>query len=94
MKADGKTSGPEAAQRILAAEKAKTAQVAKDLAADAPPAAPASEPTGSATSSKKPEIDSKKVAKAAQEYVAEQAKAGRTVSYSDAVKHVIENQNR
>ncbi len=87
MKADGKTTGPQSAQRILAAEKAKTAQIAKDLAADSPAAAPASE---AAETGKKTEVNSKQVAKAAQEYVAEQAKAGRAVSYSDAVKHVME----
>jgi capsid assembly protease len=87
LKADGKTSGPEAAQRILTAEKARTAQVAKDLAADAPAAAPASEAKRTGT---KAEVNPKKVAEAAREYVAEQAKAGHAVSYSDAVKHVME----
>ncbi len=91
MRADGKTSGPEAAQRILAAEKARTAQVASDLAADAPPAAPASERKDSG---QKPEVDSKKAAEAARQYVEGQAKTGRRVSYSDAVKHVLAQGNQ
>jgi capsid assembly protease len=87
MKADGKTTAPEAAQRILAAEKAKTSQIAKDLAADAPPAAPASE---AKNGSAKGKMDPNKIAAAAQDYVTAEAKKGRTVSYSQAVQHVID----
>ncbi|MBN2321290.1 MAG: signal peptide peptidase SppA [Acidobacteria bacterium] len=82
---DGKTTGPEAAERILAAEKAKTKQVAADLAADAPPPAPASEATETTSKDKE---DNREIARAAQDYVEEQAKKGRKVSYSEAVQHV------
>lgn len=92
MKADGNTTGPEAAQRILAAEKAKREQVAKDLVADATNPAQASEGTGSTESTKR-SVDPKEVAKAAEAYVAEQAKAGRRVSYAEAVKHVMAQGN-
>lgn len=88
MKADGKTTGPEAAQRILAAEKAKVAQIAGDLKKDAPPAAPASEATGEGAEKEKA-VDAQKIAAAAQDFVASEAKAGRTVSYSQAVQHVM-----
>ena len=40
LKADGKTSGPEAAAQVLAAEKAKLAGMAQQLAADAPAPVP------------------------------------------------------
>lgn len=41
LKADGKTTGPEAAVAVLAAEKAKKVTVLTNLRADAPPPAPA-----------------------------------------------------
>lgn len=87
MVADGKTTGPEAAQRILTAEKAKVAQVNADLATDAPPAAPAA-PADIAAAGKT-EPNAKELAKQAQAFVDSEAKAGRKVSYADAVKHVM-----
>lgn len=88
MKTDGKTTGPEAAVRILAAEKAKTAQTAKDLVSDAPKAAPSSEP-GQSAAADETKVDSKAVAKAAQDYVDSEAKLGRKVRFSEAVTHVM-----
>jgi signal peptide peptidase SppA len=90
MKADGKTTGPEAAVRILQAEKAKTGQIAKDLAADAPDPAPAAERTESDAKPKDP--DARELARQAREYVDAEAKAGRSVRYADAVSHVIKQQ--
>ena len=87
MISDGKTTGPEAAQRILEAEKAKTKQISSDLAADAPDPAPASEGQQTTTGDDKEDPD--ELAKAAQDYITEQAAKGRTVSYSEAVQHVM-----
>jgi hypothetical protein len=51
LKYDGKTTGPEAAVQILAAEKKRLSGIAADLHSDAPPAAPNSptEDTGLTT---------------------------------------------
>lgn len=47
LKFDGKTTGPEAAAKVLAAERQKLAATAKDLKDDAPdPAAPSASATG------------------------------------------------
>jgi signal peptide peptidase SppA len=92
MVADGKTSGPESAQRILAAEKGKTAQVAADLAADAPNPALAA-PADNAASNEKKDPDAKQIAKDAQTYVESEAKEGRKISYSQAVSHVMQQKN-
>lgn len=89
MKADGKTTGPEAAERILTAEKARIARFGLDLQADAPKPAPAAEASGTADSGKK-EIDPREVARQARAYVAEQAKSGHRVSFADAVQAVME----
>ena len=55
LKADGKTSGPEAAAQVLAAERAKLANMAIALAADAPLVVPhAAVPEEPAAESKDP----------------------------------------
>jgi signal peptide peptidase SppA len=90
LKADGKTTGPEAAQRILAAEKGKLAQVATDLKTDAPKPAPASEGTQADTKTK--DADPAKVAQLARQYQVEQAKVGNVISTTDAVAHVMAQQ--
>ena len=90
LKADGKTTGLEAAQRILAAEKARIAQIGKDLESDAPDPAPASERKEKPP--KSDESDPKDVARRAQDYVDAETKAGRRVSYADAVAHVMKQQ--
>jgi signal peptide peptidase SppA len=81
MKADG-TGAADAAVRILAAEKAKLAQTNANLAADAPPLAPSSEPGQG-----RREPDSKELAKLAQEFVDSEAAQGRKTSYAAAVAH-------
>lgn len=89
MKADGKTTGPEAAARILQAEKAKIASTSQALIDGAPKPAQASErpaATQPATA------DAKAIARQAQEYVDTEAMAGRKVSYAAAVAHVIKQQ--
>jgi capsid assembly protease len=90
LKADGKTTGPEAAQRVLAAEKGKLTQVATDLKKDAPPPAPGSESTQAGTKAK--DVDPAKVAQLARQYQAEQAKVGNLVSSTEAVAHVMAEQ--
>jgi signal peptide peptidase SppA len=90
MKADGTTTGPEAAQRVLAAEKGKLTQVATDLKTDAPNPAPGSEGTQAGTKTK--EADPVKVAQLARQYQAEQAKVGNIVSITEAVAHVMAEQ--
>lgn len=92
LKADGKTTGPEAAQRMLAAEKARVGQIAANLKADAPPAAPAAPPP--AAEGTKPEPDPKVVAAQAQAYQDEEKKAGRMVSTAQAVAHVMKEQGQ
>ncbi len=88
LKFDGKTTGAEAAVRVLGAERDKKAKVLIDLKADAPDPVPASEaPDGEAA---KAEPDPNEVAEKAQVYQAEQKKAGRRISISEAVRHVRE----
>lgn len=87
MKADGKTTGPEAAQRILSAEKARLAQINHDMQAGAPPAAPASERHDKPAEQN--QANPQELAKAARQYQVEQAKAGVKISATEAVKHVF-----
>lgn len=88
---DGKTTGPEAAVQVLAAEKEKKAKVASDLKADAPAAVPAANTTTGADGQPKKvkEYDPSVVAKRAQAHIAEQKKLGITVSAEEAAAHVI-----
>jgi hypothetical protein len=86
---DGKTTGNEAAARVLAAEKSKIIQVGADLAADAPKPAPAAPADNAAAQESAP--DSKQLAKQAQAYIDAEAKEGRKVSYATAVRHVANN---
>jgi hypothetical protein len=92
MKFDGKTTGPEAAVKLLAAEKTKKAKRITDIRADAPAAVPATTVDDPA----KPEGGDKKkadhvaLAKEAQTYRAEQKKLGIEVSNVDAVKFVYQ----
>jgi hypothetical protein len=93
MKFDGKTTGPEAAVALLAAEKKKKASRIADIRADAPNAVPAQpiDPTrkeAPAGDGKKP--DHVALAKEARDYREAQAKAGVTVSNVDAVKFVYQ----
>ncbi len=88
LKFDGKTTGTEAAVRVLGAERDKKAKVLTDLKADAPDPVPASEAPGDKAA--KAEPDPNEVAEKAQVYQAEQKKAGRRMSISEAVRHVRE----
>jgi signal peptide peptidase SppA len=83
MKADGKTTGPEAAARILQAEKAKIASTSQALIDGAPKSAQAAERPAETQPA-----DAKAIASQAREYVDTEAKAGRKVSYAAAVAHV------
>lgn len=91
MKFDGKTTGPEAAVKVLAAEKTKKAERVRDIRADAPKPVPASaidDPTKQETGGKKK--DHNELAKEAKEYMAMRAKEGVEVSNIDAVKFVYQ----
>ena len=87
---DGKTTGPEAAVQVLAAEKGKLAKISKDLREDAGKAAPHAADAPEAVPEKKEEktIDAAAVAKKAQTYQDEELKKGNRVSTADAVRHV------
>jgi signal peptide peptidase SppA len=92
---DGKTTGPEAAVQVLAAEKAKKSETLKLLKADAPDPAKASlEPSPK----QKPDETSPAVIRArtqkAQAHIAEQAKQGITVSAADAYDHIVAQEGK
>jgi hypothetical protein len=93
MKFDGKTTGPEAAVRLLAAEKTKKAARVTEIRADAPkpvPAAAIEDPAKSETTKDGKKADHVALAKEAQEYRAIRKKEGVEVSNIDAVKFVYE----
>jgi hypothetical protein len=92
MKFDGKTTGPEAASRILEAEKKKKAARVVDIRADAPKPVPAGtidDPAKKEDKTDKP-VDYVALAKEAEIYQAERAKQGVTVSNIDAMKFVYQ----
>jgi capsid assembly protease len=89
---DGKTTGPEAAVQVLAAERARTGHMAASRAADAPApvlqAAPESDPAPAAAAAAAPAYDpvaAAALARQAQTIVAQAKAEGRTVSVSQAV---------
>ncbi len=86
LKFDGKTTGPEAAVKVLAAEKEKRAKTLGGLKADAPAPVPHAE--APASPAKKEEPDPKVVAQKARNYQSEQAKQGVHVTVAEAVAHV------
>jgi hypothetical protein len=87
---DGKTTGPEAAVQVLAAEKALIGKVSAELKGDAVKPAPhaAAAPEAKPEAKGEKTIDAAAVAAKAQAYQAEQRKLGITVSTSEAVAHV------
>lgn len=91
MKFDGKTTGPEAAVRVLAAEKTKKAARVADIRADAPRPVPAGaiDPTQPEAKDAK-KVDPNALAKEAEVYQKQQAKEGNEVSMVDAVKFVYQ----
>ncbi len=91
---DGKTTGPEAAVQVLAAERAKTAQRSKDLRADAGAAgnvasAAAPDAAADAAANPKPKATAAEIAQRAREYQDAEAAKGRKVSDAQAVDHVM-----
>ena len=86
LKFDGKTTGPEAAVKVLAAEKHKRSKTLDNLKADAPAPVPAA--AAPEAPEKKEEPDPKVVAAKARTYQAEQAKLGVQITVSDAVAHI------
>jgi hypothetical protein len=98
MKFDGKTTGPEAAVRLLAAEKTKKANRAADIRADAPqavPQVPINDPAKpeTAKNGNKPTHDPSQanaLAKEAEVYQRQQAKEGNDVALVDAIKFVYQ----
>jgi signal peptide peptidase SppA len=84
LKADGKTSGPEAAVKILQAEQSKLANLAGQLKKDSPDPVHASGADKSADGEPSPQI----IADKAKLHIAAQKKAGINVSASEAVAHV------
>lgn len=93
---DGKTSGPEAAQAVLSAEKSKKAKVLDDLRDDAPKPvqvaeeqAPAAQQPGATTAQDNPAT----IAAKASAYQAEQRAKGNKISAAQAVVHVTQEGN-
>lgn len=94
LKYDGVTTGPDAAVKVLQAEKGKQAQVAKDIKDDAPKALP-STPTDAAGGAGEDDAETatlspKQVAMKARVIVDAEEAAGRKLSYGDAVKQVTD----
>jgi signal peptide peptidase SppA len=89
LKADGKTTGPEAAACVLEAERAARAAHAGALATDRPNAAPASAEAPQGDEKATP--DSNKVVAEARRLVADAKDKGTTLSFTDAVKQAEAN---
>jgi len=86
MKADGKTTPAEAADRLLAAEKAKKAKVAADLEASDPKTpAQAPAPSGDTPAVVK---DPRALARAIEALQDSEAKAGRLISTAEAARRI------
>lgn len=99
MKFDGKTTGPEAAVKVLAAEKTKKADRVRSIRADAPAPVGAAAIDDAQRRETKDDKDTKTVtslekanelAKEAREYQAAQLKLGVEVSDIDSVKFVYQ----
>jgi signal peptide peptidase SppA len=96
LKFDGKTTGPEAAAQVVAAENVLRAGKLTALRAEAPAPVPestadakAEQERAEAKAKAKPD-DPKAVATKARVIVAEEQKAGRKITYAEAVKRVTE----
>lgn len=87
---DGKTTGPEAAQQVLAAVKTKgsAASALTDLRTDAA-AARVADSGGAKEVAPAKAADPAAIAAKAQQYIASEAKEGREVSTAQAVDHVM-----
>jgi hypothetical protein len=87
MKFDGKTTGPEAAVRVLNAHKEKNASKLADIRRDAPVAVAAQATEGEKTDAgKKP--DANELAREAKAYHTQQAAAGNPISMIEATEFV------
>lgn len=84
---DGKTTGPEAAVKVLQAERSKGVQRLADLNADA--AGAANVPVVDASDKTKVNLPPAEIASRARAYQDAEAKAGRKVSDAEAVDHVL-----
>lgn len=90
LRLDGKTTGAEAAVKVLAAEKAKTAQIAKDVKDEAPPAQQHAALGGDDIQRDKARTSSPKAtAQEISDVVASAAKSGKQISYSEAKRQVL-----
>lgn len=90
LKFDGKTTGPEAAVKVLNAEREKKATVLANLKEDATKPAPSSEaPTTETT-----EVNPQALADAATSLVAAAAKEGKSLSIADAVHKITQQQKK
>ena len=96
LKFDGKTSGPEAAQKVVEAEKALQAEKLTQMRSEAAGAVPASAPDlnadAAAASEKKPEIDAKTLADKASALVSKAKAEGKTLTPEAAVAQVLAEQ--
>jgi len=88
LKFDGKTTGPEAAVQVLAAEKAKCAGRATQIKKDLPDPAGFVEAREDKDPSDAKEPDVNVVVEKARQYQAEQKKLGKEISTETAVAHV------
>lgn len=85
---DGTTTGPEAAMKVLEAEKAKRGANLEALRADAPNAVEPTATTESTPAPKNAAAEAHVLAGRIAAYVQEQAAQGVTVSYAEALNHV------
>jgi len=86
LKFDGSTTGPEAAAAVLSAHKAGLAERREQLHNDAPPVIPsAEEPAAHAAV-----VDSRALAAAAQDLVASERAAGRTITVAQAMQRLTQ----
>lgn len=94
LKADGKTTGPEAAAHVLAAERSKLAATRADLENDAPaPLPPAASPVDQPAVSPKAPANSDVLAARARALVAEAEGQGTRLSYANAVQQALKEHN-
>lgn len=94
---DGKTTPDEARAQVIAAEKTKQASKLAEIRGDAPTPAPGTPTEGAAASEVKKPVAEKdqialanKLAKEAEQHAEAEAKAGRTIEMTDAIKFVYQ----
>lgn len=86
LKFDGSTTGPEAAAAVLSAHKAGLAERREQMHKAAPPVIPSAEEPAAQTAA----VDSRALAAAAQDLVASERAAGRTITVAQAMQRLTQ----